>query len=73
MDVATSKVVWVPEGPTTSAGPLYAIREGGSGPLGNVSTLSIHEARQFNSEAECAAWCEANPIPIFFAREHVIG
>jgi hypothetical protein len=70
---STGKVVWIPEGPRTVAGPLYAIKEGGWGPLGNVSTLNVHEARQFETEAECEEWCKANPIPMFFPREHVIG
>ena len=46
--------VWIPEGPTTNAGPLYAIQEGGRGPLGTVSTLERTPARPAVTQKDVA-------------------
>lgn len=62
---------WVPEHPRL---PLYRAAkptaEGKIGEIFNLLTASIHEAIQFDTKAECDAWIEANPHPIFKSVEH---
>ena len=67
--------VWVPEAPEFPG--LYANEDDHSGdgyikmpvPV-SPSTQSIYMAKQFATEAECQAWCDANPVPVFVPRGH---
>lgn len=66
-------IVWLAEAPTHSG--LYA--NATEWHRGKVSTglevsMDVHAARQFATEAECQAWCDANPAPAFVPREHVL-
>lgn len=73
------KFVWIPEAPAYPG--LYANISGRDmDPPGKIrdavlqpSTMDVHAARQFATEAECLAWCHANPSPAFEPREHGIG
>lgn len=66
--------VWIPEAPDTPIA-LYAIAH--QEPIGvdgemQISTMDVHRARQFETQAECQAWCDANPTPVFRPVEHAI-
>lgn len=68
------RTAWIPEAPKFPG--LYAnesdrSRDGkiSTGVL-QPSTYNPHRAKQFASEAECQAWCDANPHPVFVPREH---
>jgi hypothetical protein len=72
----TQRIIWVPEAPDHPG--LYA----NESELSNVgklqpiflqpSTVHIHLARQFGTQQECQAWCDANPVPEFVATQHII-
>lgn len=70
------RTAWIPEAPNHPG--LYANESGtdirsegkiGTGEL-QPSTMNAHKAKQFATEAECRAWCEANPHPVFIPVEH---
>lgn len=70
------KSAWIPEAPNHPG--LYAnesddfdpeaskIRQPGRQP----STMDPNKAKQFATKAECQAWCDAHPDPVFVPREH---
>lgn len=65
--------VWIPEAPEHPG--LYANASDYSGSkiqglTKQPSTMDPNFAHQFKTEAECQAWCDANPHPIFVPREH---
>lgn len=70
------RTAWIPEAPNHPG--LYANESGMDiKPEGKISTgelqpstMSPQHAKQFATEAECRAWCDANPSPVFVAREH---
>lgn len=63
---------WIPEAPTRPG--LYANElEPRVGKVSyglETSTRYVFFARQFATQEECAAWCAANPVPMFVPREH---
>jgi hypothetical protein len=69
---ASNESFWVPEHPRM---PMYRVAKPTAfGKLHDgqdLLTASIHDAMQFKTRAECEAWIAANPVPAFFAREHV--
>ena len=67
--------VWVPEAPNYPGVYANELDHSGDGYLKqpipvNASTRSIYLAKQFETEAECKEWCDANPDPIFVPRGH---
>ncbi len=56
---------WVPEAPEHPG--VYAYNA--PNPKKNC-TMDIVQAMQFKTQAECQAWCTANPVPPFVPREH---
>ena len=72
------KFVWIPEAPEHPG--LYANHNGTDLDTGKIqgmtkqpSTMSPNNALQFETQAECQAWCDANPHPVFVPREHGFG
>lgn len=69
-----NRTVWIPEAPKhpgvyANATDTYErgkIRTGEKQP----STMHAHHARQFATQEECRAWCDANPDPPFVPRCH---
>lgn len=70
------RTAWIPEAPEHSG--LYANESGTDmNPGGKLqtaelqpSTMVAHKAKQFATQEECQAWCDANPTPKFVPREH---
>lgn len=64
--------VWIPEAPTHPG--LYAnLLNPTDGKVSfglAISTMDPCAARQFETEAECADWCNANPTPVFVPVAH---
>ena len=75
----TATHIWIPEAPEHPG--LYAVKPGQSefdagkvrGLVGQPSTMDPSRALQFPTQAECQAWCDANPRPVFVPREHGFG
>lgn len=72
----TQRIIWVPEAPNHPG--LYANESEWSN-IGKLqprclqpSTIHIDQARQFSTQRECQAWCDANPVPEFVATQHII-
>lgn len=71
-----SKFVWIPEAPDHPG--VYANESDDFDPTGSKirmpgrqpSTMDASSAKHFATEAECKAWCDANPSPRFVPREH---
>lgn len=56
---------WIPEAPEYPG--TYAIEPH---PNGATCTRDHDEALQFDTRAECQAWCDGHPAPPFVPKEH---
>lgn len=66
---------WIPEAPEFPGVYANLSDKSGQGKIHDdtklqPSTRNIYAARMFDTEAECAAWCEANSYPAFVPRSH---
>lgn len=71
-------IVWIPEAPGHSGVYANEMDHGGDGKIEmpmpvQPSTGIAHLAKQFATEADCLAWCAANPHPAFVPVEHVFA
>lgn len=65
-----TKFKWVPEAPEYPG--LYGVEHNGEAGT-ETCTRDVNKALQFDTEAECKAWCDAHPTPPFVPREHGWG
>ena len=73
--MTTMTTKWIPEAtgfPGTYANLSDTSGQGKIHDSSNLqpSTRNVYESRQFDTEEECKAWCDANPVPVFVPVGH---